>query len=127
MISLTQRAAERLREMRSDADGEMLRVSSCCAGLRYVLEFVDTTQPGDLVSESQGTLVVVDEASAELFGDAEFDYDDARAAFSVRGPRLVSGQCACGSFRDEASGERRDSGAPRPARPVRGGRRDRGG
>jgi iron-sulfur cluster assembly accessory protein len=113
MISLTSRAAARLREMRSDANGEMLRVSSCCAGVRYVLEFDDTTQPGDTVSESQGTLVVVDEASAELFGDTEFDYDDARGAFSVRGPRLVSGVCACGSFRDDVSGQtRRDSAAP---------------
>jgi iron-sulfur cluster assembly accessory protein len=113
MISLTTRAAGRLREMRSGADGEMLRVSSCCAGLRYVLEFDDTTRPGDIVSESQGTLVVVDEASADLFGDAELDYDDTRDAFSVQGPRLVSGQCACGSFRDDASDARRASGAPR--------------
>ena len=112
MISLTARAADRLREMRSDADGDMLRVSSCCAGLRYVLEFVDETQPGDIVSESHGTVVVVDEASAELFGDAEFDYDEERGAFSVEGPRLVSGQCACGSFRDDAPVEQRDSGAP---------------
>jgi iron-sulfur cluster assembly accessory protein len=113
MISLTPRAADRLRETKSEADGEMLRVSSCCAGLRYVLEFDDSTQPGDIVSESHGTLVVVDEASAELFGDAELDYDEARGAFSVKGPRLVSGQCACGSFRDDAPGARRTSGAPR--------------
>jgi iron-sulfur cluster assembly accessory protein len=115
MISLTPRAAERLRETKGDVDGEMLRISSCCAGLRYVLEFDDATQPGDIVSESQGILVVVDEASAELFGDAEFDYDEERGAFSVRGPRLVSGQCACGSFRDDDSDVRRASGAPRVA------------
>jgi iron-sulfur cluster assembly accessory protein len=115
MISLTLRAAERLRAMRSDADGEMLRVSSCCSGLRYVLEFDDTTQPGDTVSESQGTLVVVDEASAELFGDAEFDYDEALGSFIVRGPRLVSGHCACGFSRDDVLGERHASGAPRQA------------
>lgn len=104
MVWLTPRAADRVREMRSEEDGEMLRVSSCCAGLRYVLAFDDVTRPGDTVSESHGTLVVIDDVSAELFGDAEFDYDESRGTFTVKGPRLVSGQCACGSFRDDAAG-----------------------
>ncbi len=101
MIELTPRAARYVREMRRETDGELLRVSSCCAGLRYVLSFDDETHQGDVVSESHGTLIVIDDASAELFGDAEFDYDAARGTFTVRGPRLVAGHCACGSFRDD--------------------------
>jgi Fe-S cluster assembly iron-binding protein IscA len=110
MISLSPRAAQRVREMRSDADGELLRVSSCCAGLRCALEFDEGTRPGDTVGESQGVLVVVDEPSAELFGDAEIEYDAARGVFSVTGVRPVSGQCACGaSRRDAGPGERRST------------------
>jgi iron-sulfur cluster assembly accessory protein len=104
MVWLTPRAADRVREMRSEEDGEMLRVSSCCAGLRYVLTFDDVTRPGDTVSESHGTLVVIDDVSAELFGDAEFDYEESRDGFTVKGPRLASAQRAKGSFGDAAAG-----------------------
>jgi Fe-S cluster assembly iron-binding protein IscA len=112
MISLTVRAADRLRELRGDTDGELLRVSSCCAGRRYVLEFDDASRPGDVIGESHGTLVVMDEANAELFGDVELDYDEDHGAFSVDGPRLVSGRCTCDSVGDDDPEEPLAGGGP---------------
>jgi Fe-S cluster assembly iron-binding protein IscA len=76
VIALTAHAAEGVRAMRDEGDGPTVRVSSCRAGLRYVVSSAGETRPGDTVAESHGTLVVIDEVSAVLFGDTEFDYDE---------------------------------------------------
>ena len=70
IISLSDRAAERIKEIMSkDQNSLGVRVgvkSGGCAGMSYVMEYTDKTNPSDELIEEKGVKVFVD-ASAVMY------------------------------------------------------------
>jgi iron-sulfur cluster assembly protein len=100
-ISLTPRAAERVRKFLSErGHGIGLRLGvrkTGCSGFAYVVNYADEIEPGDRVFDSQGVQVLVDTESLELVDGTEIDFvrHGLNEAFRFRNPN-VSGECGCG-------------------------------
>ncbi|SRR5581483_5372328 len=111
-IVLTASAAEKVNEL-LDKEGlrgqKHLRIfvqGGGCAGFSYGMAFDDADEAsGDLVLQSNGTIVIIDSASASYLNGAEIDYVDGLMGqgFTFANPNAKGG-CACGhSFSTESS------------------------
>jgi iron-sulfur cluster assembly protein len=116
MVSLTQAASDRVRELMAGTDlGEQglsgdvgLRVgvrSGGCSGFQYSLA-LDMAGPGDRVFERAGVPVIVDERTLPYVEGSEVDFVESFQAtgFEVNNPNVVA-SCGCGSsfhVQDEA-------------------------
>ena len=106
VVSLTERATDKLREIiaKQDRAGLALRVyvtPGGCSGFSYGMTFADGTEEDDTIVEMQGVRVVVDPMSAMYIKGSEIDFVDALmgGGFALRNPNAVS-SCGCGqSFR----------------------------
>jgi iron-sulfur cluster assembly protein len=106
IVSLTERATDKLREIitKQDRAGLALRVyvtPGGCSGFSYGMTFADGTEEDDAIVETQGVRVVVDPMSAMYIKGSEIDFVDALmgGGFALRNPNAVS-SCGCGqSFR----------------------------
>jgi iron-sulfur cluster assembly protein len=106
IVSLTERATDKLREIiaKQDRAGLALRVyvtPGGCSGFSYGMTFADGTEEDDTIVETQGVRVVVDPMSAMYIKGSEIDFVDALmgGGFALRNPNAVS-SCGCGqSFR----------------------------
>jgi iron-sulfur cluster assembly protein len=106
VVSLTERATDKLREIiaKQDRAGLALRVyvtPGGCSGFSYGMTFADGTEADDAIVETQGVRVVVDPMSAMYIKGSEIDFVDALmgGGFALRNPNAVS-SCGCGqSFR----------------------------
>ena len=103
MISLTPRAADKVREIREaeGLEGQGLRVrilGGGCAGFNYDLYFEDTTSERDRHFESHGIPLYVDMMSNCYLEGTEIDYVDGLhgAGFKFQNPQAKS-TCGCGS------------------------------
>jgi iron-sulfur cluster assembly protein len=102
MISLSERAAEKVRELLADeADAETLRVAvqgGGCSGFQYALGFDGAPQAGDEIVEMHGVVVIVDRFSLPYLEGAGIDYVDGLMGqgFTVNNPNAVA-SCGCGS------------------------------
>ena len=102
MISLSERAAEKVRELLADeADAETLRVAvqgGGCSGFQYALGFDGAPQSGDEIVEQHGVTVIVDRFSLPYLEGANVDYVDGMMGqgFTVENPN-ASASCGCGS------------------------------
>ena len=70
IIKLSDNAAERIKEIMSNAEKDSLGVrvsvkSGGCAGMSYVMEYTKEVNPNDEVIEEKGVKVFVDSAAAE--------------------------------------------------------------
>ena len=100
-VSLTDRAAEEIRNYLARRGGGLgIRVivqSSECSGMTYRLEFVDNSDERDVIFDSHGARVFVDEKSMTWLEGTEIDFlqigDESGFAFS--NPN-VKNQCGCG-------------------------------
>jgi iron-sulfur cluster assembly protein len=111
IITLTEAAASKLRELTKDEPNPNigLRVyvySGGCSGFRYGMMLEDAPTPDDLVVETNGVRVYIDENSVRYLQGSEIDYVDTLmgAGFMFNNPNAVAA-CGCGSsFRtaDEA-------------------------
>lgn len=103
MLSLTERAAEKVREIRQ-AEGlgtQGLRVKVIgggCSGFSYDLYFEEETGDLDQTLESQGIPLYVDMMSAQYLEGTEIDYVEGLhgAGFKFLNPQAKS-TCGCGS------------------------------
>jgi iron-sulfur cluster insertion protein len=103
MISLTPKAAEKVKEIR-EAEGlgdQGLRVrviGGGCSGFTYDLFFEDETTELDQVFESHGIRIYVDMMSYQYLEGTEIDYVEALhgAGFKFVNPNAKS-TCGCGS------------------------------
>src|SRR5690349_19122692 len=103
MLALTERAAEKVREIR-DAEGlgaQGLRVrviGGGCSGFSYDLFFEEETGELDQTFESQGIPLYVDMMSYQYLEDTEIDYVEGLhgAGFKFLNPQAKS-TCGCGS------------------------------
>lgn len=114
MVSLTERAAAKFRELAAEepsGEAEVLRIAiqgGGCSGFQYALGFDRGPQDGDNEVESNGVRIVVDPFSAPYLIGSEIDFVDALmgAGFAIENPNVVA-SCGCGSSfqaRDDVEG-----------------------
>lgn len=101
VISLTDRAADRVREIVADRDGAQgIRVGikkGGCAGMEYTIGLVTEPNPKDDHVERDGAHVyVAPEAALYLLGtEMDFETTTLRTGFTFRNPN-ESSACGCG-------------------------------
>jgi iron-sulfur cluster assembly protein len=102
VVSVTDRAAERVREIVANADGsaEGIRVGvkkGGCAGMEYTIELVRQPEPADDVVDVGGARVFVNpQATLFLLGtEMDFEVTKLRTGFVFRNPNQTSA-CGCG-------------------------------
>ncbi|MBP6508571.1 MAG: iron-sulfur cluster insertion protein ErpA [Opitutaceae bacterium] len=101
MITLTPRAADRVRAMQAEADtpDKLLRVfveSGGCSGFQYGMSF-DEPKADDATFESEGLKVLLDPASLAYLNGSRVDFDDGLhgKGFEIQNPNAES-TCGCG-------------------------------
>ncbi len=102
VVSLTDRAAERVREILARAERPYtgLRVgvkNGGCAGQEYVLGYADGPEPLDEVVEDKGVTIYVEPKSILFLIGSEIDYEIDKLAtrFVFRNPNETDA-CGCG-------------------------------
>ncbi|WAH35732.1 HesB/IscA family protein [Alicyclobacillus dauci] len=102
MITITDSAADKLREMISEngPDEEALRLYTRlggCTGYSYGMA-LDAEKPNDHVFSQKGVKVIVDPESLELIDGSEVDFIDdlTGQGFKINNPN-ASSMCGCGS------------------------------
>ncbi len=102
VVSLTERAAERVREILSNAEKPYagLRVgvkNGGCAGQEYVLNYAEGPEPLDETVEDKGVTIFVEPKSILFLIGSEIDYEVEKLAsrFVFRNPNETDA-CGCG-------------------------------
>jgi iron-sulfur cluster assembly protein len=100
VVTLTERAAERVKEIMARGEKPYLRVgvkNGGCAGQEYVLAYAEAPEPLDEVVEDKGVRIVVDSKAVLFLIGAEIDYEVSRLAskFVFRNPNQTDA-CGCG-------------------------------
>ncbi len=101
VITMTDRAAERVREIVDDRDGALgIRLGvkkGGCAGMEYTVDLVKEANPKDDHMERDGAHVwVAPEAALFLLGtEMDFEKTTLRTGFTFRNPNQSSA-CGCG-------------------------------
>src|ERR671923_2344582 len=119
MVTLTDKAAEKFRELASQepaGEAQVLRVAiqgGGCSGFQYALGFDRGPQDGDNEIEAHGVRIVIDPYSAPYLVGSEIDYVDALmgAGFAINNPN-VTAACGCGSAFQAKEGVAEAAGAP---------------
>lgn len=103
MITITDRAADKVREFMAaeDDDASALRIAiegGGCSGFQYALGFDSGPQDGDEVVEMHGVTIVVDPFSLPYLKGADIDFVDGLngTGFQISNPN-VQAACGCGS------------------------------
>ena len=103
MITVTERAAEKVKQISADEhlEGQGLRlrvIGGGCAGFTYDLYFEDAMSDVDELFESLGVKLYVDPLSFQYLEDTEIDYVEGvhGAGFKFNNPNS-KGSCGCGS------------------------------
>lgn len=101
-IALTPAAAARVAAIAARQNKPaILRLSvegGGCSGFQYRFGLADAPDAGDIVAETNGVRLVVDDVSVDLVRGASVDYVESLggAAFKVDNPNAASG-CGCGT------------------------------
>jgi iron-sulfur cluster assembly protein len=104
MISITDKGAEKVREFLAAQQADVtlagLRVGvrgGGCSGFQYQLAF-DEQRENDIVFESHGLKLLVDNESLQFVSGSTIDYQESLqgAGFKVENPNVVAA-CGCGS------------------------------
>jgi iron-sulfur cluster assembly protein len=102
VVTLTDRAAERVREILAKADRPYagLRVgvkNGGCAGQEYVLAYAEAPEPLDEVVEDRGVTIYVEPRSVLFLIGSEIDFETSRLAsrFVFNNPNQTDA-CGCG-------------------------------
>jgi iron-sulfur cluster assembly protein len=102
VMTLTEQAAERVREImsRSDRPVEALRIgvkNGGCAGMEYTMEWAERQEKFDEVVEDKGVKILIDPKAVLFLLGAEMDYrvDKLKAGFVFNNPNQTSA-CGCG-------------------------------
>ena len=102
IMSLTDAAAERVREIMADSDKPVIGVrvgikNAGCAGQAYTLDYVGTPVPGDDHVVDKGVDIYVEpKATLFLLGTVmDFEEDILKSGFTFRNPNQTDA-CGCG-------------------------------
>jgi len=100
IVTLTDAAAERVREIMGEKDAGFLRVgvkNGGCAGMEYVMDYVQAREPLDELVEDNGVQIVVD-AKAVLFllgSTVDYEMTPLHEKFVFSNPNQTDA-CGCG-------------------------------
>ncbi len=86
----------------NNIENPMLRirvVPGGCSGFQYAMGFDDAIEESDIVLESNGTKVIIDQFSIPYINGAELDYvqDFMGGGFTIKNPNNLGDGCSCGS------------------------------
>jgi len=100
MISISDKAVEKLRALLAERPGKALRlkvIGGGCSGLQYKLDF-DELKATDKVFERDGVQVVADKKSYLYLHGTELDYRESliESGFQLNNPN-VKRTCGCGA------------------------------
>ena len=102
IVTLTDRAAERVREIMARAEKPYagLRVgvkNGGCAGQEYVLDYAEAADPLDEVVEDKGVTILVEPKAVLFLVGSEIDYETTRLSskFVFHNPNETDA-CGCG-------------------------------
>jgi len=101
MITLTSRAAKRVRELQNDLGQPEKRLrlfveSGGCSGFQYGMSF-DLAKSDDSIIETEGVELLIDPASQTYLEGSVVEFDDGLhgKGFEIRNPNAES-TCGCG-------------------------------
>lgn len=102
VVTLTDAAAERVRQIMSKSDGEVVAVrvgvtNGGCAGMAYAMEYAKERNPLDEVVEDKGVTILIDPKAVMFLLGTEMDYKVERlsSGFVFNNPNQTSA-CGCG-------------------------------
>ena len=102
IITLSDKAAERIKQIMSAAkDGSIgVRVgvkSGGCAGMSYIMEYINKPNANDEIIEDKGVKVFIDSAAVMYLLGTEMDYkkEDFSSNFVFKNPNETE-RCGCG-------------------------------
>ena len=102
VISLSDQAADRIKEIMSSADNDSIGVrvgvkSGGCAGMSYIMEYTKEANPNDEVIEDKGVKLFVDPGAIMYLLGTEMDYktDKFSSQFVFKNPNETE-RCGCG-------------------------------
>ncbi len=102
VMTITDRAAERVREIVEDADEPVIGIrvgvkNGGCAGMSYTMERVGAADPADERIDDKGVTVFVDPKAVLFLLGSEMDFETSalRSGFTFHNPNQVSA-CGCG-------------------------------
>lgn len=101
MITLTQNAAQKIRNLQSEkgAQNQFMRLSvetGGCSGMEYAMGFADRADEDEVV-ESNGVQIILDPISLTYLEGTEVHFDDGLhgKGFEIRNPNAQN-TCGCG-------------------------------
>ena len=102
IISLSNNAAERIKEIMSKAEKDSVGVrvgvkSGGCAGMSYIMEYTKKISPSDEVIEDKGVKLFVDPSAIIYLLGTEMDYKKSEfsSSFVFKNPNETE-RCGCG-------------------------------
>ena len=102
VITLSDRAADRVKEIMSNAKDNFIGVrvgvtSGGCAGMSYVMEYAKEANPNDEVVEDKGVKVLIDPKAIMYLLGTEMDYkkEELSSTFIFKNPNETE-RCGCG-------------------------------
>tara|TARA_X000000368_G_scaffold73644_1_gene54154 strand:- start:141 stop:476 length:336 start_codon:yes stop_codon:yes gene_type:complete len=102
IISLSDNAADRIKEIMSNAEKNSLGVrigvkSGGCAGMSYVMEYAKKIDPSDELIEDKGVKVFIDPGAIMYLLGTEMDYkkEEFSSSFVFNNPNETE-RCGCG-------------------------------
>ena len=102
IIKLSDNAANRIREIMSNAEKDSIGVrvsvkAGGCAGMSYVMEYTKEANPNDEIIEDKGVKVFVDPAAIMYLLGTEMDYkqEEMSSTFVFNNPNETE-RCGCG-------------------------------
>lgn len=102
VVSLTDAAAARVREIMENSDREIvgLRVgvtNGGCAGMSYTMEYAEERNPLDEVVEDKGVTILIDPKAVLFLLGTEMDFQTTKlsSGFVFNNPNQTSA-CGCG-------------------------------
>ena len=100
VVTLTEAAAGRVREIMARGDKLYLRVgvkNGGCAGQEYVFEYADTAGPIDEVVEEKGVRILIEPKAVLFLIGSEIDYEVSKLSskFVFHNPNETDA-CGCG-------------------------------
>ena len=102
IISLSENAAERIKEIMSKAEKDSVGVrvgvkSGGCAGMSYIMEYTKEVSPNDEVIEDKGVRLFIDPGAIMYLLGTEMDYkkEQFSSSFVFKNPNETE-RCGCG-------------------------------
>ena len=101
IITLSDKAASRIKEVLSKDEKSLgVRIgvkSGGCAGMAYVMEYTDKTNPSDEMIEEKGVKVLIDPKAIIYLLGTEMDYkqEEFSSQFVFKNPNETE-RCGCG-------------------------------